>query len=134
MAATTTTLQGRYVTLTSYKRDGSAVETRVWFVEQDGRLLVQTDLHSGKVKRIRANPVVSVVLCNGLGRPRGDVLRGRAEILSASETDRIEALMRRKYRWDLLIIGPLRWIQTTFHLGKDRGPTVGLAITPEAQN
>jgi PPOX class probable F420-dependent enzyme len=103
----------------------------VWFVEQDCELLVQTELGSGKVKRIRANPVVSAALCNGMGHLRGEQVKGRAEGLVASETGRIEDLVRRKYHWDMLIIGPLRWAQRTFHLGKDRGPTVGLAITPD---
>jgi PPOX class probable F420-dependent enzyme len=131
MVETTTKFRGRYLSLTSYKRDGTAVATPVWFIEQDGRLLVQTDLGSGKVKRIRANPVVSAALCNGMGHLRGEQVKGRAEVLVASEMGRIEDLVRRKYHWDMLIIGPLRWAQRTFHLGKDRGPTVGLAITPD---
>ena len=72
MVETTTKFRGRYLSLTSYKRDGTAVATPVWFIEQDGRLLVQTDLGSGKVKRIRANPIVSVALCNGMGHLRGE--------------------------------------------------------------
>jgi PPOX class probable F420-dependent enzyme len=124
--------RGRYLSLTSYKRDGTAVATPVWFVEQEGRLLVQTDLGSGKVKRIRANPVVSVALCNGLGRPPGEQVTCSAEVVDATETARIQDLVRHKYRWDTLIIGPIRWAQRTFHLGKDRGPTVGVAIVPEA--
>jgi PPOX class probable F420-dependent enzyme len=131
MAGTTTEFRGKYLSITSYKRDGTAVATPVWFVEQGGQLLVQTDLGSGKVKRIRANPVVSVALSNGRGRLRGDQVTARAELLAASETARIEDLIRRKYHWDMMIIGPLRWAQRTFHLGKDRWPTVGLAITPD---
>jgi len=34
---------GKYLSLTSYKRDGTGVATRVWFVIDDGRLLVMTD-------------------------------------------------------------------------------------------
>jgi PPOX class probable F420-dependent enzyme len=90
MVETTTNFRGKYLSLTSYKRDGTAVATPVWFIEQDGRLLVQTDLGSGKVKRIRANPVVSVALCNGMGHLRGEQVKGRAEVLVATETARIE--------------------------------------------
>jgi PPOX class probable F420-dependent enzyme len=125
-----TRFRGRYLQLTSYKRDGTAVATPVWFVEDGGKLLVQTDLGSGKVKRIRANPAVTVALCNGTGHLRGEHVLGRAELADADGTRRIEGLVKRKYRWDLLIIGPLRWAQGTFHLGKDRGPTVGVVITP----
>jgi PPOX class probable F420-dependent enzyme len=132
MVETTPKFHGKYLSLTSYKRDGTAVATPVWFVEEGGKLLVQTDLRSGKVKRIRANPEVSVALCNGMGHVRGEQTKGRAEILEAGEASRIEGLVRRKYHWDMLIIGPVRWAQRTFRLGKDKGPTVGLVITPGA--
>ena len=72
MVAAKTKFRGKYLSLTSYRRDGTAVATPVWFVEQDCELLVQTELGSGKVKRIRANPIVSVALCNGMGHLRGE--------------------------------------------------------------
>ena len=131
MVETTARFGGKYLSLTTYKRDGTAVVTPVWFFEVDGQLLVQTDLQSGKVKRIRANPDVRLALCNGMGHLRGPKVKGHAEILERGETARIERLIKGKYRWDMVIIGPLRWAQHTLHLGKDRGPTVGLAITPE---
>jgi len=130
MTETTARFTGKYLSLTTYKRDGTAVATPVWFVDEDGRLLVQTDVESGKVKRIRANPEVSVALCNGMGHLRGERVKGRAEILYASETAAVQSLVRRKYHRDLLVIGPLRWAQRKFHLGKDRGPIACLAITP----
>jgi uncharacterized protein len=132
MTDTVTGWRGKYLRLTTYKRDGTEVATPVWFVEEGGKLLVQTDSGSGKVKRIRANPTVKVALSNGMGHLRGGQAQARAEVLDARETAHIEALIRRKYRRDILFIGPLRWAQKTFHLGKDRGPTVGLAITPES--
>jgi len=122
---------GKYLSITSYKRDGTAVATPVWFVEEAGRLLVQTDATSGKVKRVRANPMVKVALCSGRGRLRGLQVEARADVLDASEVAHVEALVRRKYRADMLFIGPLRWAQQTFHLGKERGPLVVLALMPE---
>jgi hypothetical protein len=67
-----------------------------------------------------------------MGHLRGEKVNARAEVLADSETSRIEDLIRGKYHWDMMIFGPLRWAQRTFHLGKDRGPTVALAITPDA--
>jgi PPOX class probable F420-dependent enzyme len=129
MVQATTRFHGKYLSLTTFKRDGTAVATPVWFVEQDGKLLVQTDLESGKVKRIKANPQVRLALCNGMGHLRGPTVNGRAEILEAGDTVRVERFIKDKYRWDMLIIGPFRWAQRALHLGKVRGPTVGLAIT-----
>ena len=45
---------GRYLSVTSFKRDGTGVATPVWFVSDGSRLLALTDLHSAKVRRIRA--------------------------------------------------------------------------------
>jgi hypothetical protein len=73
-----------------------------------------------------------MALCHGTGRLWGPSVKGLAEVLDAEQTACIEALIRRKYRRDMLIIGPLRWAQKTFHLGKDHGPTVGLAVIPES--
>jgi len=123
-------LSGKYLSLTTYKRDGTPVPTPVWFVVEGEKLLVQTDVRSGKVKRIRANPRVTVAPCNARGHLRGERVEARAEVLGPTATAHIEELVRRKYRWDMLVIGPLRRVQTRF--GRDRGPTVGLAITPDA--
>jgi hypothetical protein len=38
---------GRYLSITSYKRDGRGVATPVWFVQRDGRILVETEAAPG---------------------------------------------------------------------------------------
>ena len=103
--------------------------TPVWFAEHGGRLLVQTDAASGKVKRIRRNPAVRVAACTASGRLRGEQLAAVAELLPDAETSRAARLLRRKYRFDMLIIGPLRFAQSALHLGRPRTCSVILAIT-----
>jgi len=39
-------LPGRYLSLTSFRHDGTGVATPVWFVEDGERLLVETDAAS----------------------------------------------------------------------------------------
>jgi uncharacterized protein len=63
----TTQFTGKYVSLTTFRRDGTAVSTPVWFVPENGSLLVETDGNSYKVKRIRRNDNVSVASCNATG-------------------------------------------------------------------
>ena len=46
----------RYLNLESFKRDGTPVQTPVWFAEEHGVLYVYTLANAGKVKRIRRNP------------------------------------------------------------------------------
>ena len=121
--------RGRYLSITSYKRDGQGVATPVWFVQRDGRLLVETDAASGKVKRIRRNPQIRVAVCTASGRLRGEQVPAVAEILPDSEVAAVERLIADKYRFDMIIFRPLRFIQARLHLGRPRtGPTI-LGIT-----
>jgi len=122
---------GRYLSVTSYKRDGTGVATPVWFVQRDGRLLVETDAASGKVKRIKRNPAVLVAACTASGRIRGEQADAVAELLPGSEVAGIETLIARKYRVDVMFIKPLRIAQSALHLGRPRTTPVILAITPE---
>jgi uncharacterized protein len=121
---------GRYLSITSYKRDGTAVATPVWFVQQDGRLLVETDANSGKVKRIRRNPAVRVAVCTASGRLRGEQFSAVAQVLPESEVSGVERLITRKYRFDMLIIKPVRFLQSALHIGRPRTKPVIVAITP----
>jgi hypothetical protein len=73
---------------------------------------------------------VSVTLCTARGRLLEIPVPARAEILPDDEVPRVEALMARKYRWDMLIFKPVRAIQRVLHIGRYRGKTVILAVTP----
>ena len=121
---------GRYLSITSYKRDGQGVVTPVWFVQRDGMLLVETDAASGKVKRIRRNPQVRVAVCTASGRLRGEQVPAVAEILPDSEIGADERLMADKYRFDVIIFRPLRFVQVRLHLGRPRTEPKILGITP----
>ena len=49
---------GKYLSLTTFKRDGTGVATPVWFVAEAGKILVVTDADSHKARRIHRNPSV----------------------------------------------------------------------------
>jgi uncharacterized protein len=119
---------GKYVSVTSFRRDGTGVATPVWFVQRDGRLLVVTAADSYKVKRIRRNPAVTVAPCTGSGRPRGEPMGGYAELLAESEVPAVERLMARKYRLDLLIIGPIRWVQQLVTGRRPKGAVLAITL------
>jgi uncharacterized protein len=123
--------RGRYLSITSYRRDGTGVATPVWFVQEDGLLLAQTDPASGKAKRIRRNPRVTVAVCSASGRLRGTPVTGRAWLLPGTQTARVERLLARKYRFDLLIIKPLRAAQAALHRGRPRTGSVIIAVRPD---
>jgi hypothetical protein len=130
VGAATTAFLGKYLSITSFRRDGTGKATPVWFVQEDGRLLVETDAGSYKVRRIRRNPRVVVAPCGPSGRLRGEPVTATAELLPDVETGRVERLMARKYRVDLIFIKPIRSLQAALHPGRPRGKPVILAITP----
>src|SRR5947199_3925151 len=73
---------GRYLSVTSFKRDGTGVATPVWFVSDGGRLFAFTDLHSAKVRRIRRDAHVLVAPCRADGKLRGAQVSARVEVLT----------------------------------------------------
>jgi PPOX class probable F420-dependent enzyme len=99
--------QGKYLSLTSFRRDGSGVATPVWFVADNGHLLVETDADSYKLKRIRRDPHVRIAVCDARGRRRGEAVDAEAEILPNSERERVERLLAHKYRIDRFTVYPL---------------------------
>jgi uncharacterized protein len=121
---------GKYLSLTSYKRDGTGVATPVWFVIDDRRLLVMTDPESFKVKRIRRNPDVTIAPCTVTGRLRGAALPARAELLPQSERPHLDELMAGKHSWLARVLLP--WIDQTLQRLKRKRvgkPTAVLAMT-----
>jgi PPOX class probable F420-dependent enzyme len=100
-------ITGKYLSVTSFKRDGSEVATPVWFVAENGRLLVETDRNSGKAKRIRHNGVVTVAPCSAGGRLKGEPIAAHARFLPETERRHVEELFGRKYRVDKVLVLPV---------------------------
>src|ERR1700746_3555315 len=95
----------RYLNLETFKKSGQGVKTPVWFAADpsvkldsyDAKLYVYTIGVSGKVKRIRNNPRVNVAPCDMRGRPKGEWVQARAEILAGPEVHYGMQLLNKKY-------------------------------------
>jgi len=85
--------------LTTYRRSGEAVPTPVWFALVEGRAHVFTELHTGKVRRIRNDPRVTVVPSNFRGRPRGRSVEATAHLMGEAEGGVADRALREKYGW-----------------------------------
>ena len=126
-----TQFEGKYVSLTTFRRDGTPVSTPVWFVVDNGSLLVETDGGSYKMKRIRRNDSVTVAPCNATGRVAGEAVAAHAAILPAVELPRVERLLHRKYRLDYIFVLPIyRLVQRLRGRPVRYEEPVALAITP----
>jgi uncharacterized protein len=87
----------KYVSLRTYRKNGLAVATPVWFGEDAGKLYVMTRSISGKCKRIRNNPTVLVAPCTIRGAITGPESPASARILPATQNAAARTTINRKY-------------------------------------
>jgi uncharacterized protein len=93
----------RYVSITTFRRDGSAASTPVWVVSDDPhRLLMATGAETFKVRRIRENPHVRVTGCNARGTAHGGTVDGLARLVE--EEQLVRRLQLEKYGWQKRLI------------------------------
>jgi hypothetical protein len=103
----------QYISLATFRKNGAAVFTPVWFAEENGKLYVMTSDSTGKYKRIRNNPQVKVAPCTIRGTITGPEFPATARILSAADGEHVRGLIRAKY-W--LARVPLIWSKTNAFL------------------
>jgi PPOX class probable F420-dependent enzyme len=113
----------QYISVTTYRRDGSPVATPVWAAQDGDAVVFWTPADSWKIKRIRHNPEVSVAGCDLRGKLRTEQVKGRAEVLDAAETERVRGLLRRKYG----LMGRITLLGSKLRRGSTG--TVGVRIT-----
>ena len=116
--------RSRYVSLTTFRKDGTPVATPVWQVMNGGELLVVSDAHAWKVKRIRNNSHVLVTVCGIRGKiaPGAPSAPGTARLLDEAGTEAGRALLARKY----LMSRVGNWLTRVLRLR--RRPVIGIAV------
>mgnify|MGYP003945482077 FL=1 len=117
--------EGKYLLLTSYRKNSSPVATPVWVVRDGDTLGVWTVADSWKVKRIRARGDVLVGPCDLRGNPTGAQLPARAEITDEATAARYRTLIGRKYG----VVGRLTLLGSRLRRGQQG--TVGIRVTLE---
>jgi uncharacterized protein len=90
----------RFIALTTFKKNGNAVQTPMWVAQEGDSLIAFTPQESGKVKRLRNNRQVRLVSSSRLGKVRASEkpVDGTAEVITEPrEVKRLQELIRRKY-------------------------------------
>ena len=88
----------KYCLIVTFKRDGTAVPTPVWFgLDGDGHVHFRTGAGVAKVRRIRHNPRVLVAPCSVRGKPLAPSVEGSARVLSPEDRERAEAAIQSNY-------------------------------------
>ncbi|MES4890075.1 PPOX class F420-dependent oxidoreductase [Streptomyces sp. NPDC096012] len=116
---------GKYLLLTSYRRDGTPVATPVWVVRDGDTLGVWTAADSFKVKRIRRRSDVLVGPCDVRGNPTGDQVPATARVADAVTTARYRDLIARKYG----LVGRLTLLGSRLRRGLDGTVGIRVALT-----
>jgi len=116
--------RSQYVSLTTYRKDGTAVATPVWHALDGGELFIISNADAWKVKRIRNNNQVVVTVCSFRGKiaPGAPSAQGTARVLDEAETAAARKLIARKY-----VLSRLgNWFTKALRLKKT--PVVGIVV------
>ncbi|WP_030218426.1 PPOX class F420-dependent oxidoreductase [Streptomyces bikiniensis] len=117
--------RGRYVSLTTFRKNGTGVATPVWYAVEGSELYAWTRTDSWKVKRLRNDPRVEAAVCDVRGNvPEGAArLTGEARLVTGEELRRVRRLLLRKYTWQFWFVDVPA---TVFRLG--RRPHTGIVV------
>ena len=106
-------LNQKYINLETYRKNGQAVQTPVWFAIEDNVIYVRTDNNSGKIKRARNNSHVRITPSNARGQPKGEWVDGKLRIASTAESERANQLLNQKYGLQGKVVRMINKIRNT---------------------
>ncbi|MDR6320521.1 PPOX class F420-dependent oxidoreductase [Actinoplanes couchii] len=117
--------RSKQVSLTTYRKDGTAVSTPVWHVADGGTLTIISEAEAWKVKRIRNNPRVEVTACDIRGKVADGAVAvpGTARVLGDAESLAARDLIARRY----IMSRVGNWLAKAFRV--KRKPIVGIVVT-----
>jgi uncharacterized protein len=87
----------KYIQLTTFRRDGTAVATPVHVVADGDTAFFRTWNVSGKAKRLRHTSAVQIAPATFRGRPLGSPLPAEAHLLEGEPSERAAGMLARKH-------------------------------------
>ena len=95
----------RYALLRSFRRDGTPIDTPIWF-GFDGNALVFRTKVGPKTRRLATRPDVELAACDYKGSVHDDAtaVAGRATILSGADAERANRVLHDRYGWQWNIV------------------------------
>jgi PPOX class probable F420-dependent enzyme len=113
----------KYVSFVTFKKDGSPVATPVWVVPFEGGYAFTTDPNAFKVKRLRNDARATLTACDMRGKISADAIvhTGAALVLEEADTQRVDALIRKKYSIGYRMIGVLSLLKKIAGKGSTAG-------------
>jgi PPOX class probable F420-dependent enzyme len=117
-------VKAKYISLTTFTKDGRPKPTPIWVVPDGDAALVITEKNAWKVKRIRNTPRVTVAICDMRGNVRSDAVEAVASVLDESQTERVYQAIGQRYG----IVGHVFNFFSKLRGGAKR--TIGLELRP----
>lgn len=93
----------RTILLTTYRADGTPIDTPVSIAFADGRAFFRTWQTAWKARRLARNPRVLAAPCTLRGEPTGPAINARATLLAGEDARAAARALRRRHpllhRW-----------------------------------
>jgi uncharacterized protein len=127
----------KYVATTTFRKSGAAVPTATWIVPLDaGRVGFWTSSASGKYKRLRNDPRLTLQPSDSRGKARADTapVEGTVQLVtSGPDFDAVQSKVRAKYG---VMVSISKFFNTVGHLGRGPFPygDVGVIVTLRGDN
>jgi PPOX class probable F420-dependent enzyme len=129
MSNTTGIASNKYVSLTTFTKDGTPKPLPVWVVELgDGRVGFTTSRDSWKVKRILNTPKVTLRPSDQRGRVADDAVEvtGVATVSEGDEFTEVKALVKSKYGLLVTLITAMNAVRGLFSKASTQSDTAVL--------
>jgi PPOX class probable F420-dependent enzyme len=123
--------RAKYISLTTFKRDGFPVSSPVWITGTGGTYLFTTGGKAWKTRRLQRNATVQVQVCDMRGRikPTATVYMGTGEVLTSSDAvSEAERALATKYGWQFRATKIFNGLKERFERG-DRQEVVAVQLS-----
>jgi len=92
----------RYLSLATFRRDGRAVATPIWFAADGAVLYAFSAGEAGKIKRLRNSPRARIAACDARGNVHGEWRDARAYVVTdPAQRARADQALHGKYGWQM---------------------------------
>lgn len=93
-----------YVLLSTRKKDGSFVDTPVWFAKEGNQVFMFSAGDAGKVKRLRNFSEVRLAPCTVSGKRLGDFVPATATLVEGEKAEEAHRQLVKKYGWQMRLL------------------------------
>lgn len=88
----------QFIVLHTYRKNGDAVPTTVWFAYDQRKIYITTSKNAGKAKRVRSNGRVLMTPSDRTGNLLGEPeVQGQAREVTPDERSHVRATLAQKY-------------------------------------